>query len=325
MPTLAAALLAAMVLLSAAWAAGADPPRVVVLQPDDELLRAISLSLSPWGVQTAGSDAPPPQSTQPEAVQTASRIARRLGVDAVVWVSSTEHGSLLWVFDSRTGEIATRMLAETPPFDGAAAAAVALSVKTVLRASVVAPPGERFGVEPATPPKERISALEIGAGGHWAGGSQVELRVELAGVVWLAAARRLGLSAELSSGPGLTVTDTSFSGRYREIVAGGKAHFRFLRGAWSSAQVSLGGAAHWSTLDGTLVAGSLGRHVTRLTGSLDVETSVNIDVGSGTYVGASLGAAYFPTYQRYLVEGRPVFSPWPLTTTLAGYWGVELF
>src|SRR5687768_10143644 len=177
MPRMTAALVTALAVLAVlgfAMTAWADPRRVAVLRADHELLRAVSLALSPWGIETIGSDAALPKSSQPEAVQAASRLARQLRVEAIVWITSMEDGSLLWVFDLRTGDVTARVLPETPPFDGAAAAAVALSVKTVLRSSVVAPPEERFGAPSTSPRTDRILAAEIGAGGHWVGEGEVD-------------------------------------------------------------------------------------------------------------------------------------------------------
>jgi hypothetical protein len=313
-----------MALLSARWASAESQRRIAVLEPDSELFRAVSLSLSAWGVETIRSDAPPPPPLQPQAVQVAAGLARQLGVEAVVWVSSTEGGSLLWVFDARAREITTRMLAERPPFDSSAAASVALSVKTVLRASVVAPPEERFGTEPAQP-KARLFALELGVGGNWLADHKAQLRFELGAVAWLAVARRLGVSLELSSGPALTIADSVYQGRYFEHVAAAKARFRFIRepGLWAA--LGLGGALHWTALEGALVESSIERNVSRLNVSLDAQASFSVYLGAATYLGASADLSYLLSYQRYLVGGQPVFAPWPLGFGVGGYCGVELF
>jgi hypothetical protein len=313
-----------MALLFARGAPAEGQRRIAVLEPDSELFRAVSLSLSAWGVETTRSDAPPPPSLQPEAVQVAANLARQLRVEAVVWVSATEGGSLLWVFDARAGEITTRMLAERPPFDSAAAASVALSVKTVLRASVVAPPEERFGAEPAQP-KARLFALELGVVGTWFAEHEAQLRFELGAVAWLAAARRLGMSLELSSGPPLTIGDSTYQGRYLEHIVGAKARFRFIREPGLSAALGLGGALHWTTLEGKLVESSLERNVSRLNGSLDAQALFSVHLGGAAYLGAAADVSYLLSYQRYLVGGQPVLAPWPVGFGIGGYSGVELF
>jgi hypothetical protein len=321
---LAALLLACLALLFTVTAVGEGRRRIAVLRPDDELYRAISLSLSPWGVDTRKSDATPPAPSQPEAVQMASRLARELDVEAVVWVTSAERGSLLWVFDARAGDVTTRMLAEAPPFDSAAAASVALSVKTVLRSSAVAPPAERFGAEPIMG-NRGVFALEFGALVNWLDERKLEPRIELAGTAWFALERRLGVGAEFSSGPGVRVEEPAYSGRYREFIAGAKARFRPIHEPGLSAALALGSALHWTRLEGTIVDGSVPSSVSRLSASLDLETSLAVMLGRRSYLGASMGVAYFPAYRRYLVEGTPVFSPWRLVPSLGVHFGVEAF
>jgi hypothetical protein len=314
-----------MALLSTLMAAGEGQHRIAVLRPDEELFRAITLSLSPWGVETKRSDAPPPAPSQPEAVQVASRLARELGVEAVVWVTSAEQGSVLWVFDARAGDVTTRMLAESPPFDSAAAASVALSVKTVLRSSVVAPPAERFGAEPVRTNAAGVFSLELGVGVNWLDERKLEPRIELGATAWIAAHKRLGVSVEFSSGPGIDIDEPAYSGRYREFIGAGKARFRMLHDSSLSAALGLGGAFHFTRLDGTLVESSFASSVNRTNVSLDLEATLNVMLGRRTYLGGSTGVAYFPTYRRYLVEGTPVFSPWRLVPSLGAHFGVEAF
>jgi hypothetical protein len=327
--TLAAALLALLVLLAADGAA-AEAQRIVVLQPDDELFRAISLSLSPWNVESTRSDALLPHASQPEAVEQAARLARELRVQAVVWTSRAERGSVLWVFDARGGGVTTRMLVETPPFDSAAAAAVALSVKTMLRSSVVAPPAERFGARPAVPPpeplaSERTFALELGAGAGWIADRRAGLALDFAALAWLGRTRRLGASIELVYGPSLPIENGSYRGSYRELATRAKASWRWIHEPRVSAQLSLGGALHFGRLEGTLVESSIERSVSRVSPSFDAGTSLNLYVSSATYLGASLGIGYVLAQQRYLVEGRPIFTLSPLSLGLGGHFGVELF
>jgi hypothetical protein len=204
-------------------------------------------------------------------------------------------------------------------------------VKTVLRSSVVAPPAERFGAQPPpprpveAPREEHVLALEVGAGGSFIADGEAELELGVAAVAWIAAARRLGVSLELSFGPGLRVDDELYQGHYREIVLGGKAHFRFVHEPGVSAALALGGALHFVRLQGEVVESSLERSVNRLNPSLDAELSASVPIGSSAYLGASAEVGYLPTYQRYLVEGTPVFSPWPVTFGFGGHFGIELF
>ncbi len=332
MPRSVVALLALLFVLHVATLAQASGLRIAVLQPDSELLRAITIALAPWGVETTRSDVALPGSSQPEAVRAASRLAEQLQVQAVVWVTPAEHGSLLWVFDDRR-EVTTRELVESPPFDGAAAAAVALSIKTILRSSAVAPVEERRELPEATETTETAelerqqAASEFAAGVRWLSAAQLEPRLELAALVWLPRGGRLGLSVAASAGPGVDIDDSQYRGSYRELITGVKARVRLFELGRLSTLISIGGAAHFSELEGTLVQdeGGSASAVSRLNGSLDLRTSLAVRITRAMYLGTSLEASYQLAHQRYLVAGRPVFSPWPVTATLAGYWGVGLF
>jgi hypothetical protein len=331
------ALLAFITALGFATTGWAEPRRIAVLQPDAELLRAVSLALEPWGIETIATEDPLPKTSQPEASQEASHWARRLDVEALVWVTTLEEGTLLWVFDARTEDVTTRRVPQMPPFDGAAAAAVALSVKTVLRASFVAPPQERFGAQPAepepelkpepsvSPPKERSTAFEFGSTMHWLSDRTLDFRFNLAAVLWIPTIRRLGFGLRLSSGPGIAIDSATYEGHYREFVTGGEIRLRLVDLPRFSTVLTLGGAAHFSSLEGTLIADSIDQEVSRENGSFDFDVRVNFFVTRRLYFGASIGAAYFPTYQRYLVNGSPVFAPWPVSPNLTVYAGVELF
>jgi hypothetical protein len=326
MPRLAVVLLALVSVLGAGTStANPSERRVAVLQPDSELLRALSIALSPWGLETVRSDAALPVSSQPEAVQMASRLARELDVQALVWITSGESGSLLWVFDVSSGEVSARMLAQTPPFDGAAAAAIALSVKTVLRSSAVAPPEERLGSRTEPPESQRSAALEFGSGARWFAADAVDVRLELAGVSWLTRSRNLGLSLAFSWGPGIQIDDPAYTGSYRELTAGGEARFRALRTPSLSLSVALGATAHWATLDGTVARGSRKSRVERVNASLDLAATIAVYVSGPVYLGASAAGGYSLKNRRFLVEGTPIFSPWPLTATVEGCVGAELF
>ena len=126
-------MLAAAVVLSALPINAAER-RVALIGDDAELLRALSLALSPWGVETVQVSAQLPQSSQPEAVLEAGELAVQFELDWVVWLSESPLGSLLWVYETRNRELTTRMLQERSPLGSAAAASVALTVKTALRA-----------------------------------------------------------------------------------------------------------------------------------------------------------------------------------------------
>jgi hypothetical protein len=316
--------LASLVLLLLAAPAQAAPRRVAVLEPDIELLRALDLALSPWDVTTVRSDARA-ESLALDPIRTASELATQLDVDAVVWISRTERGSLLWVFDDDTGEVSTRLLAGAPPFDGAAAAAVALSVKTVLRATLIAPPAERFGAPnapPAPSDAKNSLALELGVAVAVVDRRELEPRLEAAPVLWLM--KYVGLSLDASVGPGIALERPRYRGRYSEVVLGGEARLRLPLVSPLSAGVSVGGSARWTALRGSL-DGAPEVSVRRVNASIDAEAFSTVTVGGGVYLGALLGASYVPVHRRYLIRDVPIFTPGPFNASFGGFCGVEIY
>ena len=325
-----------LVLLLGARGAAATQPRIAVLQPDEELLRAVSLALSAWGLQTLRSDASFPSSTLPEAVRLASHLAQQLEVEALVWVTRLEQGSLIWVFDAATGDMTMRRLPESSPFDSAAAAAVALSVKTALRSTAVAPPSERLVSRDGLPTERaetqhtslqanRAATVELGAVGHWFARDALALELRLAGSLWFRTERDLGLSLGASWSPGLAIESPAYRGRYRDFNAFGRACYRPIQTSIVVTTVALGGALHWTALDGTLISDGSERGVQRVSASVDLEASIATSLSGPFYLGAVFGGSYLPAYPRYLVAGEPIFSPAQVTAYLGAFSGVALF
>jgi hypothetical protein len=120
-------------------------PRVALVEPGAELEAAARAALEPWGVELSVVAGPSPGATAPGSNEAARALASAHGVNALVWVSEHARGYALWVYDRATHHVIERALASGPPFDEPAAAAVALSVKTLLRHSAAAPPAERYG------------------------------------------------------------------------------------------------------------------------------------------------------------------------------------
>jgi hypothetical protein len=119
--------------------------RVVLVSPGAELESAARTALEPWAVEILVVSAASPGATAPRANETARALALAHRAGAVVWVSQHEQGHAVWVYDLETDQVVSRPLAGSPPFDGPAAAAAALSVKTLLRHSATAPEAERYG------------------------------------------------------------------------------------------------------------------------------------------------------------------------------------
>lgn len=129
-------------------------PKVVVLSGNPTLDRALRMSLSPWRMRLEVVTARSPGSNMPISAMRARVLAQELSADALVWIAETPEGAALWVHDARTGNVTARTT-PSPPFDIPTAAALALSVKTVLRASGLAPDGRDTSGEASEPPLPR--------------------------------------------------------------------------------------------------------------------------------------------------------------------------
>ena len=152
-------LVAAMVCAAWAGVAHAAPvgvgvrasPKVVVLSGHPTLDRAIRRTLAPWSMRLEVVSARSPGSSMPISAVRARVLAEELAADALVWISESADGAALWVHDARTDSLTARAT-PTPPFDMPTAAALALSVKTVLRGAGLGPAGPDEGGEEASAP-----------------------------------------------------------------------------------------------------------------------------------------------------------------------------
>src|SRR5262245_51510624 len=154
---------------------------------------------------------------------------------------------MLWIWDRAGEQLITRPLRAALPLDSAAAAAAALSVKTVLRGTLVAPEGERVVVPPspalvAARPSESAWRLEAASGARiW---PQIGWEPRLFGALswhWIS----LGASA----GSGVAVENDAFVGRLRDVQVGAGVHLGFSGERWRG-EAALGPSLHVTSLEG---------------------------------------------------------------------------
>jgi hypothetical protein len=293
--------------------ARAEAERVVLAGVPDNLAEATRTVLVPWHIEIVRTDQP--LAPDPDrARRDARHVAGRTRAGAVVWLAPSTTGYALWVYDTSSKQAHARPLASAPPFDEPTAASVALSIKTMLRMSSVAPPAERlppprprpgpplrpFAVLaraslrkslPAPDPDERGVEPRLGLGATW----------------WPAFLSGVGASLELELGPGLSVFKSGLRGELADVTARVAAHWRV---AWLDGRVAL-------------VPGlGLGLHITRLTGELQSDrgsadltyvlpaAEAGIDVrwrlGRVFEIGAGLGASLMLRTHDFEVDMRPV-------------------
>jgi hypothetical protein len=117
------------------------------------LERALRKALVPWRMRVEVIDREPPGSSMPGSSLRSGALLEELGADALVWISTGPDGTALWVEDARSANLTTRAIHD-PPFDEPLAAALALSVKTILASSGFAPTEARDAAQRNPDPVE---------------------------------------------------------------------------------------------------------------------------------------------------------------------------
>ncbi len=117
-----------------AWS---DGGRITVIEPDPRVLEAVEVALAPWNLRVVRAPGPLPEDDVAAATASARALAQAQHASAVVWVARPRGSQVLalWVYDAQTEQLVVRPLSVAAPFDEAGAAAVALSVKAILRTS----------------------------------------------------------------------------------------------------------------------------------------------------------------------------------------------
>ncbi len=304
----ARATIAAIVCLAPAGAAAATSHRVAAVDPDPQVARALDVALSPWDVTLVEVQLESPGATMPIALERARAIARDASAEVVVWVSSADDGFAVWIYDAASDHASARKLDESPPFDGPTAAGVALSVKTLLRATAVAPPPERFGAPTAELPW-RIG-LSVGAARRIDASSPLEPRFGVQASGW---SPRWGALLDVESGPGWhpanaaltgTVTDTSF-----RLAVG--VHLP-LSGA-IAIEPSVGAALHLVRLDAEVVPGASHVTVDRVDVAADPRVVLDLSLlGGRLHVAPWAGVAVLSRWQRFEVHDVVVLELAPV-------------
>ena len=299
---------------------------VALVDADPELDHAVSLALSPWNVSAQVIHEASPGTDLPGAARRAAALAQRLHASVIVWVSPLDSGSLLWIYDTDRDEVSTRELAEAPPFSSPEAASVALSLKTLLRTTEVAPQKERFGATPtAREPHSARLTLRALADVRSFSRSTTEVRAALGGVWWFQPEPlRWGLALNFGIGPGVAVQRADFSGRFRQPSLSTAFAFQIFRHRSLASTLYAGASAHFSELSGYSVSVGASSTTLRIVPSLDAGADLDFNLRGGLVVGIGARALYLPRPERYLVRGETVFELWPIAAELGVRVGLDL-
>jgi hypothetical protein len=323
-----AGLLALALVVAAPHGADAEKPagRVVMVAAPPGLESAVEAALAGWPIQVTSATGEP-GATMPEAGEKARAIGQAQGAGAVVWIASDGSGHALWVLDVESGRVTARQLPVPPPWDDVTAAAVALSVKTLLRHSQVAPVLERYGVEearevlraelerarPVAPPEVRESPLRLetlaGARIRPTEADDVELRLG-AGLRWVPPwfGGRASAAARIRSGTGTGLNEESFVGRYTDVQTGLSAAARILTWGRIALVPAAGASLHFTSIDGSIRSQGTRGRAARVNPSLDTALAIEIQVGQLVRVSVGAELSYALRRQAYLVGGDPVLT-----------------
>jgi hypothetical protein len=312
------------------WAPCAETRRrVALVHPDAHLIRSTVIALSAWDIDVVGVEVPAPGASLPLAQRNAENIARQTKASAVGWLSESSSGCVLWIYDVDTHNVESRVLDDSPPFDEPTAAAIALSIKALLRSSSIAPEPERVVRLQASPAASSSQIwVEMEAGGRAWPSAIEEPRGALGVSLWpRGLSERVGIEIGVSDGLGAAVTTpgpTSVNARFSDFALSSSLRTHILLSARFALEPALGTSVHLTSVAGTAGLGAVPVVAHQLCGSLDAALSFEVRVGSVGFA-ARASMEYLPSYPRYLVYGHEVLSldPWVLGVALrvrAGLW-----
>lgn len=316
--------------LLAASPARADEERLGLVDAGPTLREAITTVLEPWNIHVVDVATPAPSATMPEAAREAHALSVGRGINAIAWVSESPGGRSLWLYDARNDQLVSRQLTGDPK-DEASAAAVALTLKTLLRSSTIAPPNERLGstATPASPPPSapRRFRLEVDGGVRLLATSTNALspRTGVAAAWWPSfLARRVSFGVRFEEGLGAPIHTREFRGRLGDHDASLFARGSIPLGARYFFEPGLGGTVHWTTLDGAPIDGHEPTNVSRVDPSLDAAMALSASLGHHLDVGARVTGSLWTRWQRYQLDQGRSFEVSPVQVTMGLFVGAVL-
>lgn len=313
-------------------AAAGEPERVVLAGMPENLADATSTVLVPWRIELVRV-AETPATDETRARRDVEGLAARTRAGAVVWLApaarsvprSADRRPTLWVYDASSERVLSRPLPSAPPYDEPTAASVALSIKTLLRHSSVAPPAERVALPPPPPP----GPPTFTAGAHAAlrmsrtgtGDTRVEPRLGLDFTWWPAfLPAHLGMGLELELGSGHAMEKSGFHGRFHDVTTT-LALRREIALPWGGERVAvvpmLGVGLHGSGLRGTQNPKRQPVSTFRLVPSVVAGLDVQARLGRIVRIGATLHGALMTRTDDYQSGKNAVFEA-PVSLVGAG-------
>ncbi|WP_428264554.1 hypothetical protein [Haliangium sp.] len=229
----------------------AEEKRVAVVGMAPSLVIAVSSTLEPWQIEVVAPLLAVPTGSFAAMTRRGRAIADGNQAAATIWIAPADSGATLLVYDRDEDKIIALPLVSPPPFDGPTTAAVALSVKTLLRHSGLVPP-EPGPTPPQQPHRLLVDLLTVV---HVRPGvaASTELRFGVAARWILDLARRhLAVAARVHTGTGIDVQAPGFVGRYTDTSVGLAAEGRLALGRRVAVGLAAGSTLHVTELSGRL-------------------------------------------------------------------------
>jgi hypothetical protein len=285
--------------------------RLVVVADDARLVHAIEAAVEPWDIEVVTALA-----AAPSGAHAAAEIAKAEHADAVTWTA----GPAIWLYETRGARIVSREIPRVTQYDEASAAAVALSLKTLIRmgslspdapASSVSAPWENADASASTstiastiaskspaPRMVRGFAVEADVGARlFETDAQVaEPRLTIAAGAWI---EHFGVFLSLSGGTGGGVSRAGLNGTFYDFGAS-----LALRAAFETGRVrwmpGAGIGAHLAWLSASIATGPA--DVLRLDPSVDVELCVAYMIAARAWIGLRAGTSILLRRQQVFVN-----------------------
>jgi len=294
--------------------ASAATRRIALVHPDRELARSVDLALYPWDIAVVEVDDAPPDATGPSAKATARSIARRYRADAVTWIERSNDSVTLWFFDRADDSLHSRPLpsAAASPRDAAELAAIALTLKTFVRA---APWESRISTvvrEPKGSGWESRLDLDVLARAPLSGTS-AEPRLGLWASAWYGTSRWMwGAAIGASTGLGMTFDNPVANGSLQDIDVRGAIRGRLRLAAGFFFEPKLGSSAHIERASITTATPASTATFTRVDPSIDFGLALWWQLTESLAWSLGIEGLESIRYQRWLEGGVVAFAPSPL-------------
>jgi hypothetical protein len=308
-----------MLSTSAASEGTNESRRVAAIDPDAELARALNIALSPWGTTVTKVQL---DVTAPIVAERARSIAEQTHADVVMWVAERHGHYAVWIYDVASDHTSLRDLTSSPPFDATTAASVALSIKALLRLTVVAPPRERVGAGARAEPDWSLG-VSASLADHEGSTSLLEGRGALYASYWPPlfghhVGAEIGVSGGTTVGrhqdqtarqPGFDVSLADYGGR---AAIGARTPLT----NWLGVELSLGATVHLVNVKSTVA--ERGRtqtlSLTRVDGGFEPQVAFTVAILHDVLrVAPWAGVTVLTAWQRFFVDGTIQLEVSPLT------------